>query len=149
MKPPLEKINDLVELAQQDSEEGRTAAHLALKLMRRHGFVVTMARHEGGYAHDAAPSADGRRSAAPRPPAPSAQPSPQRSKKVQEALVIAIDETKKFFQTLDVLPRDVPTSGVQLMPAEGAGTCATCSRRYRRGEFVSRRRPHRCVRCVL
>jgi len=150
----LELIRNLMALADQDNEEGRTSAHMALKLMKKHGFVITMASRDD----DDAPAPSWTppstwASPAPRSSAPErayphwGTPTPPARKRWNGAIAIVADEVQKFFQTIDVLPRDLPVQGVQLTPAAEPGFCS-CGRRFIRGELVSRFRPFRCARCV-
>lgn len=134
MTAPIERIRNLIALADQDNEEGRTSAHLALKLLRKHGFVITVA------TLDEEPVEQPRYHA---PPPPSPPPSQHR----REILAIVGDEVVQFFRTMNVLPRDIPATGVQMAPASDPGYCL-CGRRYQRGEMVSRMKPHRCARCI-
>lgn len=140
MNSPLETIRNLFALAdQQDAkgeptEEARTAAHAAIRLIKKHGFVLTVARAPGE------PS--------PREtPVPSPAPNPRWEKKKRDLFQIALEEGARFLQTLDVLPKDIPVGGVQVVPAVRAGICG-CGREYQRGEMVSRSLPPRCARCV-
>lgn len=147
MTAPIERIRNLMALAEQDNEEGRTSAHLALKLIKKHGFVITVASRD-----DETPP---KRQDRPRPsPTPSGAGASAAgasaagaSTRWRGALDIVTDEVSKFFQAIDVLPRDIPVTGVQLAPAPHPGQCK-CGHRYRMGELVSRGRPFRCARCV-
>lgn len=140
MTDPVETIRNLFALADQDNEEGRTAAHTAIKMVKKHGFVLTVATEEPRRPEP-------RRSW--QPPQP--QPQPQQRPGTQRwsgAVAIVADEVTRFFQTLNVLPKDIPITGVQLTPARHAGFCL-CGHRYLRGELVSRERPIRCARCLV
>ena len=147
MIDPRETYRNLVELAQQDNEEGRSAAHAAIKLAKKHGFVVSPPAPAPAPAPTPAPR---RRAPAPAPwsPEPMAEPPEPRKRSWQSRVLGAVgEEATKFFQTFDVLPRDIPVTRVQLAPAPLPGLCP-CGHLYRRGELVSRLTPHRCVRCV-
>ena len=68
----LAKVRKLLALAAQENEEGRTAAWMAARLMREHGYQVSDGVREGHdvaepSAHDRA--ADWARAAEPPPPA--------------------------------------------------------------------------------
>jgi hypothetical protein len=143
---PVETIRNLFALADQDNEEGRTAAHTAIKLVKKHGFVITVASQvEAPRSEEPRPRrSDGTYGYQPQPAAPQ-RPGTQRWR---GGLAIVADEVTKFFQTLNVLPKDIPITGVQLSPAAHAGFC-TCGHRYLRGELVSRARPIRCARCMV
>jgi hypothetical protein len=155
MIDPRETWRNLVELAQQDNEEGRSAAHAAMKLAKKHGFVVLPPAAPSAPAPAPAPAPRRRAPAPPPAPwspepmatAPEPPPEPRRRSWQSRVLGAVGEEATKFFQTFDVLPRDIPVTRVQLAPAPLPGLCP-CGHLYRRGELVSRLTPHRCVRCV-
>lgn len=143
MTDPVETIRNLFALADQDNEEGRTAAHTAIKMVKKHGFVLTV-------ASQAEAEAGPKTTARPWQPPSYSQQRPQPQPGTQRwngAIAIVADEVTRFFQTLNVLPKDIPVTGVQLAPAQHAGFCS-CGHRYLRGELVSRGRPIRCARCL-
>ncbi len=128
-------------LADQDNEEGRTAAHLAIKLIKKSGFVITVSTK----IEEPQPAP------APRPPPsayrPTTVPTTRAATRWEDVKKIVLDEAVQFMRTIDVLPRDIPIYGVQLVPAEKRGKCS-CGHAYQRGEMISRGRYPVCARCV-
>ncbi len=144
MAEPIQRIRDLMALAEGEGEEARTAAHLAIKMMRKNGFVITVA---GKTKESPAPAREQGQSSS--SPSPSAKPT-QWDHRKRAMVDVFKEEVVSFFRTIDVLPRDLPTDGVQLVPAKAVGRCAGpgCGKPYRVGEMVSRVRPVICARCV-
>ena len=153
MASSVEKIRSLLALADQDNEEGRTAAHTAIKLIKKHGFVLTVSTAEEETPKPAPSPAWARPAERPRPPPPPPPPPPAskaatRWNEVKKNFAgIVVDEVSQFMKTIDVLPRDIPVYGVQLVPAKQRGTCS-CGNIYQRGEMVSREKRPVCATCV-
>lgn len=135
MKTPYERYLDLVALGAQDNEEGRTAAHLAFKLAKKHGFELPR--------DPAAPMPPKQESAAQAP----ATVNPGWEEKKRALAGVVLDETISFLKTLNVLPKAPHVGVTQLVNAPRDGRCP-CGASYRRGELVSRDRPVRCAKCV-
>ena len=140
MTAPLETIRNLFALAEQEdvrgepTDEARTAAYAAIKLIKKHGFVLTVAGPDGKAPNPGQPS----------PPRPV---NPVWERKKRDLWGIVMDEGMTFLRSLDVLPKNIPVAGVQMVPAAAAGACG-CGHRYRRGEMVSRGPAPKCARCV-
>jgi|GEM_PF-5923684 len=146
MPSPYEKIRDLLALADQENEEGRTAAHLAIKMIKKHGFVLTVSTkaEESSFGTPTPPAAPPPQR---RPPPPATRAATVWEEKKRTFAGIVLDEAVRFMNTIDVLPRDIPIYGVQLVPAEKRGKCS-CGNTYQRGEMISRGRYPVCVTCV-
>jgi len=140
---PHQRILDLLALAaDQNTEEGRTAAHAAAKLIAKHGLPSPATAGPMPAANVRYETKTERTAGHPTHMPPTAW-----DKKKKNLLAIVADEAVQLLRTIDVLPHAIPIYGLQMVPAERRGMCS-CAHVYKRGEMVSREPRPRCARCV-